>query len=166
MGGIMLQCWTVALNAAAAGRGIAAPVQAKDQSCRRSHQPRNPPSLRPAEFSPSPAHCYEVFFGARVAIQPQTTSAIMTARKIPSSAMLFLRRPAWGGIKSCAVREEPSSIFDAASCFDDGASRGRGSGSAPGIFEFRRRSARAKPQFPRSARGYETVSPSCTHVKQ
>jgi hypothetical protein len=68
-----------------------------------SHQRRNPPRLRSAEFSLSLAHYYEVFFGARVAIQPQTTSAIMTARKIPSSTMLILRRPAWGGIKSCAV---------------------------------------------------------------
>jgi hypothetical protein len=67
------------------------------------HQPRNPPRLRPAEFSPSPARYYEVFFGARVALQPQTTSAIIAARKIPSSTMLILRRPAWGGIKSCAV---------------------------------------------------------------
>jgi hypothetical protein len=94
---------SVALNAAAARRGFAIPPSGKNSTLPGSHQPRNPPSLRPTEFSPSPAQCYEVFFGARVAIQPQTTSAIMTARKIPSSTMLFLRRPAWGGIKSCAV---------------------------------------------------------------
>src|SRR5579862_1753878 len=76
--------------------GIAASDAGKKITLPGLHQPRDPPSLRPAEFSPSPAQCYEVFFGARVAIQPQTTSAIIAARKIPSSAMLFLRRPAWG----------------------------------------------------------------------
>ena len=46
-----------------------------------------------------------VFFGARVARQPMTTNAIRTATKIPNcsmSTMLILRRPEWGGIKSCA----------------------------------------------------------------
>jgi hypothetical protein len=93
----------VALNAAAAQCGIAALPSGKTSALPGSHQRRNPPSLRPAEFSPSSARCYEVFFGARVALQPQTTSAIMAARKIPSSTMLILRRPAWGGIRSCAV---------------------------------------------------------------
>src|ERR1700685_2165311 len=74
-----------------------------DPTCRYVPDEKAAYPLRPAEVSPSPARCSEVFFGARVALQPQTTSAIMRARKIPSSAMPFLRRPAWGGIKSCAV---------------------------------------------------------------
>src|SRR5580693_9869737 len=63
----------------------------------RFGQKNNAAGIAPAaQFSLSPARCYDVFFGARVAIQPQTTSAIMAARKIPSSTMLILRRPAWG----------------------------------------------------------------------
>jgi hypothetical protein len=75
------------------GAELPLPPSGKKITLPGSHQPRNPPRLRPAEFSPSPAQCYEVFFGARVAIQPQTTSAIMTARKIPSSTMLFSVAP-------------------------------------------------------------------------
>jgi hypothetical protein len=82
----------VALNAAAARRGIAAPFRQKITAAGIAPAAQSAePS--PAEFSPSPAQCYEVFFGARVAIQPQTTSAIMTARKIPSSTMLFSVAP-------------------------------------------------------------------------
>jgi hypothetical protein len=94
---------SVALNAAAARRGncwSAFRQKINAAGIAPAAQSAEPPL---AEFSPSLARYYEVFFGARVAIQPQTTSAIIAARKIPSSAMLFLRRPAWGGIKSCAV---------------------------------------------------------------
>ena len=47
-----------------------------------------------------------VLFRARVARQPITTNAIMTATKIPSFQLVhraFSPSPAWGGIKSCAV---------------------------------------------------------------
>jgi hypothetical protein len=62
-------------------------------------------AFRPAGLVTSLADLV-AFFGARVARQPMTTNAIRTATKIPNcsmSTMLILRRPEWGGIRSCEV---------------------------------------------------------------
>jgi len=39
------------------GAELLLPLQAKEQGCRRLHQPFNPPSIRSAEFRSSPAQC-------------------------------------------------------------------------------------------------------------